>query len=264
MTYSDDDPYYSDDPPPEEPPPTFECDVCGFLRSIYDLNVSQSGTLTRLETKIDLITQTLDVYLKPQFNWLFQIGDKCDNPTIKSYSSSGQGLPAIGLMIAHISRMLEDLRKSNCEKDTIAAIPEHWQIKPESKRPQLVLLCAEKKPDGTLDSAKYPIAIPHYRYSTPRTIPPFTSFNKGSVQGMLVLKDNSKVIVYASTISEAQRILADIKEDIDPDYRTDFSPKIGPVAGTGFQTKTVYPKYAKYFSEGATKMQPDWTVAFSI
>lgn len=263
MPWCDDDPPSDDPSPPSPPPSQFDCDVCGFLRGIYDLNIAQSSALGRIENKINLLEQTLDVHLRPNFNWNFGIGDKCDNPTVKTYAGNGRGLQAMALMIAHVSRMLEDLRVSNCEKEAIAAIPEHWQIKPESKRPQLVLLCAEKKPDGSLDSAKYPIAIPHYRYSTPRTIPPFTSFSKGSIQGMLVLKDNSKVIIYASTISEAQRVLNLIRNDIKPEYRSDFSPKIGPISGTGFQSKTVYPKYAKYFSEGAIKSQSDWVVAFS-
>lgn len=261
MPWCDHDPGNSDDPPP--PPPSLDCDVCGFLRSTYDLVLAQSSALTRVEGKIDLMAQDIGVYLKPQFNWLFEIGDKCDDPQIKSYSGSGKGLPAMGLMLAHISRMLEVLRKSNCEKEAIAAIPEHWPIKPESKRPQLVLLCAEEKEDGSLGSAKYPIAIPHYRYSNPQTTPPFIYFNKGSIQGMLVLKNNSKVIIYASTINEAKRILRAISSHIDPAYIAEFSPKIGPIAGTGFPAKTVYPKYAKYFSKGAVKRQLDWVVAFS-
>jgi hypothetical protein len=158
--------------------------------------------------------------------------------------------------------MLKDIQKASCENDNFAVVPEWWQLRPEADRPQLIVQCAEKKEDGTLGSAKYVVTIPHYQHSTPHGFAPFYSLNKGSFQGMLTLKDNSKVIIYARTVQEARSVLLNIYNEIAFDYRNGYSPKITQIPDLGFKEITVYPKYGKYFPTGARKTVPQWVVRY--
>lgn len=257
MTYSDDDPY-SDDPVE----PTFNCDVCYLLNSIRATVEGNSSRITQMLSALNNLMPIITVNFDTPYTWDYQIKESCGDDTNKQYQGTGKGIPALVAMQRDLAKILQDVQSASCENDNFAVIPEHWQLRPEADRPQLVVMCAEKKEDGTLGSAKYVVTIPHYQHTSLHNFAPFYSLEKGSYQGILTLKDNSKVIIYAKSINEARRVLQNIYAEIDFSYRDGFYPKVGPIGNPNFKEVTVYPKYGKYFSTGARKTVPDWTVRY--
>lgn len=255
MTYSDDDP---NDNNYWEP----SCDVCYLLNSINNTVNGTASQVTQIQTNVTNILNLLRANLDTDFSWNFGIKEKCGDESDITYQGVKKGVPALIDMSKHLAKILADFQKSSCENDNFAVVPEWWQLRPEADRPQLIVQCAEKKEDGTLGSAKYVVTIPHYRHETPHGFAPFYSLSKGSFQGMLTLKDNSKVIIYGDSIAHTRSVLVSIWNEIKFDYRLPFNPKVGPIGNPDFKEVTVYPKYGKYFATGAKKTVPDWVVRY--
>ncbi len=159
---------------------------------------------------------------------------------------------------------------SGIKTDTVPVIPEWWQARVGSDRPQLVVTFRPKNVSSNKSKksdSKWCLTIPHFQASKSniqqqlRLIPDYT---KGQYQGVLTLKDNSKLIVYAKSINEAERFIKKIVSSdlIDPKYivnktRIENDIKLGRANGN-FKEITVTPTAAKYFSTGQKNLQPDW------
>ena len=157
---------------------------------------------------------------------------------------------------------------SGIKTDTVPVIPEWWQARVGSERPQLVVVFKPKNENNTKGKkSRWSLTIPHFNASISnverqlRLIPDYT---KGQYQGVLTLKDNSKLIVYAKSINEAERFIKKIVSSnlIDPKYivnktRIENDIKLGRANGN-FKEITVTPTSAKYFSTGQKNLQPDW------
>jgi hypothetical protein len=145
--------------------------------------------------------------------------------------------------------------------DAIASVPDWWQVRIEGNRPQLVVHFSEKDLSGNLSSAKYVITIPHPPANKP-IYSPIGSYTKGNVEGILTLKDNSKLIVNALNAAEAERVIDEAIRIIDPAMLVSSFSKIGTRRGQPIKEITVYPCYARFFSTGYRNQKPDWTIYF--
>lgn len=241
---------------------TPSCDVCYLLYSIKSTVENNQSRLSAMQTTLNNMILVFNANFNTDFPWNYQVKEKCEDETFKSYQGTGKGIPALVGMHRDLALMLKDIQKSSCENDNFAVVPEWWQLRPEADRPQLIVQCAEKNADGSLGSAKYVVTIPHYQHSTPNNFAPFYSLSKGSYQGVLTLKDNSKVIIYGNSITHTRSVLLNIWNEIDYSYRLPFSPKVGPIGNPNFKEVTVYPKYGKYFADGGRKAIPTWVVAY--
>ncbi|MEH2283347.1 MAG: hypothetical protein V7K90_18780 [Nostoc sp.] len=144
----------------------------------------------------------------------------------------------------------------------IAAVPEWWQIRPESHRPQFVLMCAQLNDNKVVGDLVYPITVPHpvVKHLTTSPIP---DYQKGNVEGILTLSDNSKVTVNAFDSDTATTVLEAIKKIINPDYLKKSFTKIGTRKGQQLLTIKVRCKQSIYFSTGLQNMKPDWIDKFT-
>jgi hypothetical protein len=142
--------------------------------------------------------------------------------------------------------------------EPIAAVPEWWQVRPEAQRSQLIVQYAERFFDGKHGAPKYALTIPHFNAEINIDENTFPRYNKGNTEGILTLKDNSKVIVNCVGPSNAQEMLEVSKTLILPQYLEGSSIKIGQRLGRPIQTKSVYPRIAKYFPTGQKDMKPEW------
>lgn len=257
MTYSDDD--TSDDGGGSWQP---SCDICSLLYSIKSTVEGNQNRLNTLQTALNNMSVIFNANFNTDFPWEYQYKENCGDETNQQYTGTGKGIPALVQQNRDLAKLMQAVQQSTCNNDNAPVIPEWWQLRPEADRPQLVILCAPKKPDGTLGSAKYVVTIPHYRYSTPHAFAPFYSLSKGSFQGITTLKDNSKIIIYGNTALHTRQVLLALDSEIDSAYRLPFNPKVGPIGNPNFAEITVYPKYGKYFSTGARKTVPDWVVRY--
>ena len=129
--------------------------------------------------------------------WDFELEPLFSEEEFSAKQGPGSGIRGLYHIIRDLFRFNLDIYKDLAAKENYVAMPERWQLPPESQRPQLVVQSAELDENGNLGSAKYVTSIPYYKEPEEFEIPPFTSLAHGSTQGMLILKDNSKVIIYA-------------------------------------------------------------------
>jgi hypothetical protein len=210
--------------------------------------------------KVNYIEDTVDTILQEildfkgasdwEVDWTYQLEKYFTEEEIDARGGNAKGFSALLGMINTSIGLNTDIHKDLSAKDGAIAIPEHWQIPLEAQRPQLVVQNAEKLENGFLDSAKYVTTIPHYKYTQPRDTPPFDYIDKGSTQGMLVLKDNSKVIIYAKNQNEATRVLNKIKETIEDEMLKNSYVKLGRIQGEGMKEVRVYPKFGRFYDKG--------------
>ena len=156
---------------------------------------------------------------------------------------------------------LESLQCKECT--AIAAVPEWWQVRLEGQRPQLVLQFAELRDDGSKGSPKYAFTIPHYIGNKEPEISPVSSYQKGSTEGILTLKDNSKVIVNAISKDACLRVIAESKLVIDPVMLEGSFIKVGDRRGQALSEINVVPRMCKYFSTGLKNTTPEWSAIFT-
>ena len=171
-----------------------------------------------------------------------------------------------GPRIAVMARAIEELNKANDARakracDTIAAVPEWWQVRIGADRPQMVIQFGEVMEDDKIGPAKWPITIPHYHWSE-GTVPAIPSYTKGSWEGILTLKDNSKLIVNAISQSEAFAVISSLEIHIDPSMLQDSFIKVGERRGQPLQEIQVTPVVGKFFATGQKDLEPSWTVSF--
>lgn len=138
-----------------------------------------------------------------------------------------------------------------------AAVPEWWQVRLEANRPQMIFMFAEKLGTNNFDSAKYPITVPHPTASHYQTSP-LPDYQKGQYEGILTLKDNSKVIINAISPEEADKVLKACKAIIIAEFLVGATQKIGPRSGVELLKINVSAKHVNYFSSGLKNTKPDW------
>lgn len=147
--------------------------------------------------------------------------------------------------------------------NAIASVPEWWQLRPEAQRSQLVILFAEVYKTGKLGKSRWSLTIPHY--NRPKGFKPrIPDYEKGSWEGILVLKDNSKIIVNAKSRSECSKVLNALKINVPVEYRTvngkAVKAKIGERINTDLKEVRVTAVRADFYSTGAKNMEPDWSI----
>ena len=238
-----DDPVY---PPTPDEPPEFNCDICSMLQYLIDKVDEIDRRLQFFEGDGD---EFFDGILWPK-TWNFEPELSFVPPNAPPTSGTGMGILALfGLMVS-IGNLIMQTHQDLKENECCLAMPEHWQLKPEGHRPQLVVQCAEMREDGTLGSAKYVVTIPHYLYNPETTVPPFNWMYKGKYYGVLRLNDNSKVQVYADSEYEARRVLQMISLWIDALQTQNTYIRTGEISNPDFKNVQVFPKYATYYSKG--------------
>jgi hypothetical protein len=179
----------------------------------------------------------------------------------RSGNKSGQGLGGIAKQIESLYEAIKVLHdNTRCSNDPFLVVPDSWPMKVESGRPQLVLIYADKNKDKTWGSRRYEFCIPHFDSKLRKALKTLVpkEIKKGSHQGTYTLTDNSKIITYCKTRTEALRVLDAFDKLVVKGMRTN-NKKPGEInPNTKFLEVTLYPYEARYFSEGQHKLTPDW------
>lgn len=170
------------------------------------------------------------------------------------------------LLVEAVKQILENQEKGfaavcGAKSDAIAVVPEWWSNRIGSGRPQLIIQYAKMKDDGTYDSAKYVVTIPHYKdESFGNSAPDISNINpyeKGQYMGVLTLPDNSKLIVNCKSLDEARIICADLIK-ITNYAIGDCEFTISERKGQSLKEDRVYPRVMKYFPQGQKDTKPLW------
>ncbi|MFN6488130.1 MULTISPECIES: hypothetical protein [unclassified Nostoc] len=160
-------------------------------------------------------------------------------------------------------RKIQKIIEEELQKLTpVASLPERYQISPEGHVPQLICLFVEKRANGTLGKDYYPITIPHPTITTAPTTAPLNGYKKGSWEGILTLKDNTKVFVNAFSAAEAEQMINQIKAKVNPKYTEESFYKIGQRKGQPLKEINVKLVRCDYYAEGTKSNKPDWIKFF--
>jgi hypothetical protein len=137
-------------------------------------------------------------------------------------------------------------------RDAVALIPENWAAKALVDRPQLKVIY---RVDGRSTSGNYDLTIPHYNGSPN---PKFPAYTKGRFWARLTLKDNSKIVVYAKSTAEAERVLKVLKQYVSPKFLTDVvvTGEVSTKDTERFKQVRVVPIRADYFDKGLKNPVP--------
>lgn len=100
--------------------------------------------------------------------------------------------------------------------DANASVPEHWQVRVGSDRPQLAVLYGETLPGNKIGRSRYQVSIPHWNGSKAWHLLP--KIRKGNFMGRAILKDNSRIIVYCYSIAEAKRVVKALLKFVKPEF----------------------------------------------
>ena len=142
------------------------------------------------------------------------------------------------------------------------AIPESWAVRIGTDRPQLVIVYAEVFKSGKLGDARWSLTIPHYMGSEKsRLILP--RYSRGNWHGTLKLKDDSQVVVNASSSQECKRIINKLKILIPVNMRLGrdgkaYKPRVVENPNLDLKQCDVIPTLAKYYATGQKSLDPTW------
>lgn len=136
----------------------------------------------------------------------------------------------------------------------VSAIADWWQVRLQSDVPQLVLIYGP-----TANRNYHDLSIPHPRDISKRAIAPIGVYTKGSFQGMVICKDNSKFVVNAVSAQLAASLCEEAIAAIDPAW-LELPPRvhISQRKGQGVKPELMKPRFLMYFPTGQRQTIPEW------
>ena len=249
------------------------------VQPIYQTDVI-TNTIIQPEVRVEFHTETQTEIKVEELIWLnidvpvivCSLTDSKWTPTRNTQTIQVMG-SSTGNEALKVLGEYEELAKANTElclaknKDedqlnAVVALPERYQLSPDGHIPQLICLFVEKREDGTLAKDYYPITIPHPKTTTAPTASPLNDYKKGSWEGILTLKDNSKVFVNAFSKEEAENVIIQVKTILDPKYTEGSFYKVGQRKGQPLKEINVKLVRVDYYAEGTKSQKPTWVKLF--
>lgn len=186
--------------------------------------------------------------------------DQIVSATVKKFTRCGESGPEFqeevipvhfamkSAIVAAFDRLYE-IESAKCDPcDCHAAIPESWQLRIDQRPPQLVIQYAEVKADGKFGPPNYSLSVPFYRYTEEQTNKAlFPAYKKGSRSGILVLSNNSKIVVNAHSEIQASIVIEALRKLVKPERLEGAILSNLSRKGQKLKEIQVVPKIAKYF-----------------
>ncbi|MEL6989315.1 MAG: hypothetical protein AAGK97_16000, partial [Bacteroidota bacterium] len=168
-------------------------------------------------------------------------------------------LPAIHEMLRYLNENQVSMFEKICEGGGALALPAFYQVRLGGNVPQLA--CVFRKGGS---STYHTISIPHPANTEEPTKPVLPTYTKGSWQGMIVCKDNSKFIINCNSKAEAERMCGIAAQLIHSDY-LELPPRIyvGERKGQAVGVDPMKPTSVQYFESGQQNTIPNWRVRVS-
>lgn len=182
--------------------------------------------------------------------------ENCETDQVSAIEVGGAAFSGILNAVVEVLNKLNEVNRNLCGIEAIASLPEGWNLRPENKRPQLIVQLATVV-EGKIGRADRQITIPHY--SGGRQVPPI-SYTSGNHYGMLVLKDNSKVRVYAASQGQAEGICNQIKGMISGTYSQGSYVVTGTIQGDIQRHELVAMGAVFYGADHEPGKSPEWVV----
>jgi hypothetical protein len=192
---------------------------------------------------------------------------ECENEfsCTRNGREEGKGLDGLAAQIGALYEAIKVLHdNTRCSGGDALAIPETWEIKKELESPQLVITT---KIPGDKTSFRRSISIPHPRISTEEEARVVFSerrqYKRGNHLSMIVLKDNSKIMLNVDGKATGEELLDWISGHIvDPNYIETEPGVYRHVQNPGREIipTTVELYTVTYYSRGRKDDLPDWII----
>lgn len=144
----------------------------------------------------------------------------------------------------------------------VATIPESWPTKLGANRPQVVYLFRDIREDGSYGQRTKQIQVPYYQTDSASVQRPPT-YQTGAYQGLLLLPDNSKFVVYAENRGAAEEMVNFAKSVIPGDLLESAQERYGEVVIKDSRLDTFECVRADYYPTGQKDLRPEWSKRFS-
>lgn len=213
--------------------------------------LSSENTEIKNELTIDVSGQTVTEF----------VCEDEDEQTVTStaLNYSGKGIDGIHQLLKTTNQNLQTIFEAICLKDPVIAAPSWWQVRLGGNVPQI---CCTFRRVGT--RTYHSLTIPHPINTEIPTQPLLNEYTKGNIQAMIVCTDNSKFIVNANSVEEAERVANEARSLIDPNYLPNpFKVWIGERKGEPVAEDLMKPTSVFYYSTGQQNSKPDWRVGLS-
>lgn len=151
------------------------------------------------------------------------------------------------------------LALKGCQSNmAVATIPDWWQTRIGADRPQAVVYFREWNGKKFGDYT-HQVSIPHY--SKPKNYKPqFPIMKKGDNNGIMVLKDNSKIVVNCVSKNEAKKMLDFLKSLVGVAYAKKVFTKFGAYQDGSLKKVETKAVRLDFYSKGQEFSAPDWSV----
>jgi hypothetical protein len=189
------------------------------------------------------------------------ISQGCEPTDLTTFPYSGDGFGGISSQLDALSSQIDLIRKQVCNIRVETAFPAHWNTKAPTGIPQCVLLLAPFL-NGKLRRANTTITVPHWKFSKNESQAFSFYFATGNWLAQAWLSDGSKIKAFCSTEQEAHRVLTTLQSAIYPSYWTNRFSVGQTSTGYGAIPRTVYLKFADYYSTGRESDVPDWSLTY--
>ncbi|AVH73821.1 hypothetical protein [Nostoc sp. 'Lobaria pulmonaria (5183) cyanobiont'] len=250
------------------------------LQPVYQTDII-TNTIVQPEVRVEFHTETQTEIKVEELLWInidvpvtscTLVGSKWtparNTQTIQVIGSStgNEALKVLGeyeeLAKANTELCLAKNKNETDNLNAVVALPERYQLSPDGHIPQLICLFVEKREDGSVANDYYPITIPHPTITTAPSTAPLDGYQKGSWEGILTLKDNSKVFVNAFSKEEAEKVITQIKTIIDPKYTEGSFYKVGQRKGQPLKEIKTQLVRVDYYADGTKSKKPTWIKFF--
>ena len=185
--------------------------------------------------------------------------DATDEPVDnQSTEYAGTGILGLHALTRTVNENLVTVFGALCQQESpIAAIPEWWQVRTGSDRPQLVVIYKG-------GDSYWSITIPWYRGVYGNVIiKQMPSYTRGAFATYLTLNDNSKIVVNAESKIAGETFINRVKSLVSSSMLSDSRIQSGGERKGKLIAKVgVKPAYAKYFAKGQKDQLPDWGYNF--
>ena len=175
-----------------------------------------------------------------------------------SFQVDESGLPGISTMLIQMDKKLNYIHEDLGRIEPTASIIEHWQLKPESSREMVALMWGEFSSDSPIiGPPKWQTSVPHCSISIMPAASNVWGYRKGSVQLMVTLSDNSKIIMYVFSRAEGERVFGLISPYIPAGFLAGGYTKWGEYKGPPFKPGLLRLRRIDHYPQGVGKQLPD-------
>lgn len=227
----------------------------GNLRTDWEDRINRLNVLLTTVIRLILAFQDVGTWVRSRgvlFRNPFNVSGRPESRIIE-----GRGFSLILNYMDAISEKIDYLHDDLKRIEAVASIVEHWQIKPEARRPFCAFLFGELDVQTLkIGSGKWQVSVPHANFQAITDLDNNFGFRKGSVQIIYTMSDNSKIIFYCHDEVRGLEFLDRLLTYVPAQWKQGGYTKVGDYKGPPFKDVEVKLRRIDWYEEGLVRNKP--------